>query len=87
MEEQKGSANYVVLKAKKYIILFHSQENQKDYMMQLIVFFSAENAIRRCINMGELPINQVLVGNCLTVMAKFPQESVDFAMFSPPYKM
>lgn len=32
-----------------------------------------------------LPVNQVLVGNCVEVMGGFPAESIDMVMFSPPY--
>jgi len=32
-----------------------------------------------------LPVNQVLVGNCVEVMKGFPAESIDMVMFSPPY--
>jgi len=35
--------------------------------------------------MDELPINKVLCGNVLDVLADFPEESIDFVMFSPPY--
>ena len=33
----------------------------------------------------KLPINQVLVGDCIEVMNTFPPESIDMVMFSPPY--
>lgn len=32
-----------------------------------------------------LPVNQVVQGNCLDVMSSFPVDSVDFVMFCPPY--
>jgi len=32
-----------------------------------------------------LPVNQVLVGDCVNVMKGFPAESIDMVMFSPPY--
>lgn len=32
-----------------------------------------------------LPINQVLVGDCVEVMKTLPAESIDTTMFSPPY--
>lgn len=34
---------------------------------------------------GVLPINQVLCGDCVEVLKTLPDESVDMAMFSPPY--
>lgn len=33
----------------------------------------------------ELPVNQILCGDCVEVMKTFPAESVDMSMFSPPY--
>jgi len=35
--------------------------------------------------MSELPINQVVTGDCREVMAKWPSECIDFVQFSPPY--
>lgn len=32
-----------------------------------------------------LPVNQVLCGDCVEVMKSFPEESIDFVQFSPPY--
>jgi len=32
-----------------------------------------------------LPLNQIVEGDCLAVMREFPEESIDFIMFSPPY--
>ncbi len=32
-----------------------------------------------------LPVDQVLVGDCINVMKGFPEESIDMVMFSPPY--
>ena len=32
-----------------------------------------------------LPLNQVVEGDCLAVMREFPEESIDFIQFSPPY--
>jgi len=32
-----------------------------------------------------MPLNQVLVGHCIEVMKRFPAESIDMVMFSPPY--
>lgn len=32
-----------------------------------------------------LPVNQIQCGNCLEVMSKWPAESINFVMFSPPY--
>ena len=32
-----------------------------------------------------LPLNQIICGDWIDVMATFPSESVDFVMFSPPY--
>jgi len=32
-----------------------------------------------------LPLNQIICGNCVEVMREWPKESVDFVMFSPPY--
>ena len=32
-----------------------------------------------------LPINQVIEGNCLDVMQEWPDECIDFIQFSPPY--
>lgn len=34
---------------------------------------------------SQLPINQVLCGDCVEVMKTLPNESVDMSMFSPPY--
>lgn len=34
---------------------------------------------------SQLPINQVLCGNCVEVMKTLPDEAIDLAMFSPPY--
>ncbi|MCJ7634113.1 hypothetical protein MUP77_17215, partial [Candidatus Bathyarchaeota archaeon] len=34
---------------------------------------------------SQFPINQVLCGDCVEVMKSLPHESVDMAMFSPPY--
>lgn len=34
---------------------------------------------------AQLPINQVLVGDCREVMQAFPPESIDLAITSPPY--
>ena len=33
----------------------------------------------------ELPINQVIHGNCVDILNRFPEESIDMVMFSPPY--
>jgi len=33
----------------------------------------------------ELPINQVLCGDCREIIRTFPSESIDMVMFSPPY--
>jgi len=33
-----------------------------------------------------LPINQVIEGDCLKVLEDFPQDSIDIAITSPPYK-
>ena len=33
----------------------------------------------------QLPVNQVLCGDCVEVMKTFPDESIDMTMFSPPY--
>jgi len=35
--------------------------------------------------MKELPVNQIICGDCLEVMKGFPDESIDMVMFSPPY--
>ena len=35
--------------------------------------------------MGELPLNQILCGDCRDVMAGFPEDSVDLVVTSPPY--
>ena len=35
--------------------------------------------------MKELPINQIICGNCLEVMREMPDESIDMVMTSPPY--
>lgn len=32
-----------------------------------------------------LPINQILCGDCIEIMKTFPSDSVDIAMYSPPY--
>lgn len=32
-----------------------------------------------------LPVNQVLVGDCMDIVKGFPAESIDMVMFSPPY--
>lgn len=34
---------------------------------------------------SEIPINQILCGDCLGVMQTLPKESIDLTMFSPPY--
>ena len=36
-------------------------------------------------SMKNLPLNQIICGNCIEVMRNFPDESIDFVMFSPPY--
>jgi len=33
----------------------------------------------------DLPVNQVVVGDCREVMSEWPEDSIDFVMFSPPY--
>jgi len=35
--------------------------------------------------MTELPINQVVTGDCREVMDEWPEDCIDFVMFSPPY--
>ena len=35
--------------------------------------------------MNELPINQIVQGDCVEVIKTFPEESIDMVMFSPPY--
>jgi len=35
--------------------------------------------------MMSLPINQIIQGDCREVMRRFPPESIDLVMFSPPY--
>lgn len=35
--------------------------------------------------MTELPLNQILQGDCRKILKSFPKESVDLVMFSPPY--
>lgn len=35
--------------------------------------------------MKVLPLNQIVEGDCLAVMREWPEESIDFIMFSPPY--
>lgn len=35
--------------------------------------------------MKELPINQIIQGDCLEVLSSFPAESVDLVVTSPPY--
>jgi len=35
--------------------------------------------------MSELPINQIVTGDCREVMAEWPEDCIDFVMFSPPY--
>jgi len=35
--------------------------------------------------MNELPINQVVTGDCREVMAEWPEDCIDFVMFSPPF--
>jgi len=35
--------------------------------------------------MSELPINQVVTGDCREVMAEWPENCIDFVMFSPPF--
>ena len=39
------------------------------------------------IKQGELPINQIICGDCLEVMRKFPDNSVDLIVTSPPYNL
>jgi len=34
---------------------------------------------------SELPIDQVVTGDCREVMAEWPEDCIDFVMFSPPY--
>ena len=36
-------------------------------------------------DISQLPINQVLCGDCVEIMKTFPDERVDMTMFSPPY--
>jgi len=38
-----------------------------------------------CKPLKMLPLNQVVQGDCLTVMGECPEEAIDFVMFSPPY--
>ena len=33
----------------------------------------------------ELPVNQILLGDCLEVMKTFPDKSVDLIITDPPY--
>jgi len=33
----------------------------------------------------ELPINQIICGDCLEVMKTFPDKSVDLVLTDPPY--
>ena len=35
----------------------------------------------------ELPINKIIHGNCLTVLKKFPSNSIDCVITSPPYNI
>jgi len=35
--------------------------------------------------LNNLPLDKIVVGDCRAVMAKWPAESIDFVMFSPPY--
>jgi len=35
--------------------------------------------------MSNLPLNKIICGNTLTELKKFPDDSIDFVMFSPPY--
>jgi len=35
--------------------------------------------------MTDLPINQVVTGDCREVMAEWPSDCIDFVMFSPPF--
>ena len=35
--------------------------------------------------MSELPINQVVTGDCREIMAEWPSDCIDFVQFSPPY--
>jgi len=35
--------------------------------------------------MGELPLNQIICGDCLDIMQPFPSDSVDLVVTSPPY--
>ena len=37
------------------------------------------------IDNGELPINKIINRNCISVMKKFPDESIDLIIADPPY--
>ncbi|MBA7491944.1 hypothetical protein ES702_02492 [subsurface metagenome] len=36
--------------------------------------------------MNELPLNQVLCGDCIQIMSDFPADSVDLVVTSPPFE-
>jgi DNA modification methylase len=44
-----------------------------------------EKAGRREVSGLDLPINQIVAGNCIDVMKTFPADSIDLVMTSPPY--
>ncbi len=33
-----------------------------------------------------LPVNKVICGDCITEMSKFPPDSIDLVVTSPPYR-
>ncbi|GAG58507.1 unnamed protein product, partial [marine sediment metagenome] len=35
--------------------------------------------------MSELPLNQILCGNCIEVLKDFPENSIDLVVTDPPY--
>ena len=37
--------------------------------------------------MGDLPINEIIAGDCVSVMNSLPQDSVDLVFADPPYNL
>ena len=67
------------------ILAYHEMNAYRKHCIDLIVFRCKMGARKSSKQRKKLPINQVLVGDCIEVMNTFPPESIDMVMFSPPY--
>lgn len=44
-------------------------------------------SLKRDVSLGSLPLNEILLGDCIASLAKLPAESVDVVFADPPYNL